>query len=138
VASFSDTSFGKDTAFSSSAFDFGGGPTPPPVVTTTVRPSGGFPAYDRGPTKEQTRRSRVAFGIIKDVAKRQAELLRLDEIQRQQELREELRLRGIEAEIAHFRELARLREKLIAEEIALRLRIMLDDEAALAIILASL
>ena len=116
----------------------GDSPAPPaPPAAPTIRPSGGFPS-DRGPTKEQTRRSRIAHGIIREVAERQAQALDLYAIQQQQELREELRLRGIEAEIGHYEALVRQRQALIDAEIAQRLRqIILDDEAALVLIIAA-
>lgn len=113
-------------------------PQPPPVVVgVPPPPSGGIPS-DRGPTQDQVRRSRIAHGIIREVAARQASDLHLDAIQRRQELEGELRLRGIELEIAHYEELNRRRQTLIDAEIAARLHaIMEDDEAALAIILAA-
>ena len=118
------------------AIDGGVTPPPPPAVPA-VRPSGGYPS-DRGPTKEQIRRSRIAHGIIEEVAERQAQALDLDAIQQQQELEGELRLRGIEAEIEHYEALARRRQALIDAEIAQLLhQIMLDDEAALIILIAS-
>ena len=109
-------------------------PAPEPGPPT---PSGGYPS-DRGPTKEQTRRSRAVFGIIEEVAQRQVTDLHLDDIQRRQELEGELRLRGIEFEIAYYEELNRKRQALIDSEIASRLRaIMEDDDVALAIILTA-
>ena len=115
-------------------------PTPPPAVV--IRPSGGYPSGDRGPSKEQTRRSRVLFGleseILESVAARQVVDLHLDDIQRRQELEGELRLRGIEFEIRHFEELNARRQAMIDAEIAQRLRkIMLDDEAAIVILIAA-
>ena len=119
----------------------GGTPTPPAPAAPTVRPSGGYPS-DRGPTKEQTRRSRVLHGlekeIIERVAQRQAESLDLDDIQKQQELSGELKLRGIEARIEHYEALTLRRQALIDAEIAQRIRqIVLDDEAALVLIIAA-
>ena len=124
------------------AIDGGASPPAPPPAAAVIRPSGGFPSGDRGPTKEQKRRSRVLHGleteIIEAVAQRQVEALDLDAIQQQQELEGELRLRGVEAQIAHYEELARRRQRLIDAEIAQRLhQIMLDDEAALVILIAA-
>ena len=118
----------------------GEGPPPPPPAAV-IRPSGGYPS-DQGPTKEQKRRSRILHGleveIVEAVATRQAEALDLDAIQQQQELEGELRLRGIEAQIAHYEQLSRRRQALIDAEIAQRLhKIMLDDEAALVILIAA-
>ena len=115
-------------------------PTPSPVEA--VPPSGGFPAYDQGPTKAQTRRSRILHGleaeIIAAVAQRQVEALDVDAIQQRQELEGELRLQGIEFEIRHLEALNRQREELIRSEIAMRLhQIMMEDEAAILLILAA-
>ena len=119
----------------------GGAAPPAPPAAPTVRPSGGYPS-DRGPTKEQTRRSRVLHGLEKEiverVAQRQAESLDLDDIQKQQELSGELKLRGIEARIEHYEALTLRRQALIDAEIAQRIRqIILDDEAALVLIIAA-
>lgn len=105
-----------------------GGATPPPT-TPAIRPSGGFPSGDRGPTKKQTHRSKVIHGIILEVAKRQVQALDLDEIQKAQELREELRLRGIEAQIAHYEALSAERDRLISNEIAQLLKTRMDEDA---------
>lgn len=119
-----------------------GPPPPPPVVGVPPPPSGGYPSHDRGPTPEQTRQSRVRFGleteVIEAVAARQVADLHLDEIQRRQELEGELRLRGIEFETRHLEELNARRQEMIGNEIAMRLRaIIANDEAALVIILAA-
>ena len=142
MASFDRDAFSTD-AFSEDAFEFDAGPPPPPPVDdVVVRPSGGFPAYDRGPTKEQRRRSRILFGleaeVVEAVAARQAEALDLDEHQRKEELLAELRLAQIEARVEHFEALARQRQALIDEEIALRLKAMLDDEAAAIILICGM
>jgi hypothetical protein len=138
MSAFSSGAFSTD-AFSVNAFDFdGGGPTPPvPPSETGVVPSGGFPYNDRGPTKEQVRKSRVAFGVIEDVAKRQAEDLRLDELQQKEELLAELRLNRIEARAEHFAELALQRQRLIDSEIARRIQAIYqaDLEAAAVLIM---
>ena len=142
MAAFDSSAF-STSAFSVDAFDFGGTTPPaPPPAAAVIRPSGGYPSGDRGPTKEQKRRSHILHGleteIIESVAQRQVEALDLDAIQQQQELEGELRLRGIEAQIAHYEELARKRQVLIDAEIAQRLRkIMLDNEAALVILIAA-
>ena len=117
-----------------------GGPAPPPVADT-AKPSGGIPAYDRGPTKEQKRRSRVLHGleadVVYEVAARQAEALDLDELQRKEELLAELKLRGIETRALHFEELTRQREALIDAEIARRIQAIYnaDLEAAAVLIM---
>jgi hypothetical protein len=125
--SFSSGAF-STSAFSTNAFDFGDATS---AATSAVAPSGGFPS-DRGPTKEQKRRSRVLFGIEKDVitevARRQAESLDLDELQQKEELLAELKLRSIEARSLHFEELAKQREALISAEIAKRLQLLLEEE----------
>ena len=145
MAAFSSTSF-DTSAFSVEAFDFGDTPPPTPPAATGVRPSGGFPAYDSGPTKKQKKRSRVVHGIeaevIAQVASRQAQSLDLDELQRKEELLAELSLRNIEARTEHFAELARSREALIDAEIARRIQAIyaadLEAAAMLMIIAAAL
>ena len=145
MAAFSSTSFDTD-AFSVLVFDFGDTPPPTPPAVAGVRPSGGFPAYDSGPTKKQKKRSRVLYGleaeVIEEVATRQAQSLGLDELQRKEELLAELNLRDIEARTEHFAELARQREGLIDAEIARRIQAVYaaDMEAAamLMIIAAAL
>jgi len=118
----------------------GSAPPPAPPVVESVRPSGGIPS-DRGPSKEQRRRSRILLGIeaevIEAVASRQAEALDLDEIQRRQELEGELRLRGIEFELRHLEALNRQREALINTEIGRRIRALLDSEEAILLIIAA-
>ena len=145
MASFDSTAFSTN-AFSVNAFDFDSEAPPAPPAALVVRPSGGFPSGDRGPTKAQTRRSRILHGIeeevIERVAVRQVQALDLDAIQQRQELEGELRLRGIEAQIAHYEELVRRRQAMIDAEIAERLharlrQIMLDEEAALVILIAA-
>jgi hypothetical protein len=141
MSAFSSGAFSTDS-FSVDAFDFGAGPPPPPpVVDDGVRPSGGVPGYDRGPSKEQKRRSRVLFGlekeIVEKVAQRQSEDLRQDDLQRKEELLRELKLARIEASSVHYVELARHREELISEEIRRRLQQVLkaDEEAAAMLIM---
>ena len=119
-------------------------PPSPPAVGVPPKPSGGYPAYDRGPTKAQKRRSRILHGleaeIVQSVAERQVEKLGLDEIQQRQELEGELRLRGIEMQALHLEALNARREALIDAEIArlLHLRMMEDDAATLMMIAAAL
>lgn len=138
MSAFSSNAFSTD-AFSVNAFDFDGSGPPPPVPPseTGVVPSGGYPSNQQAPTKEQTRRSRIAFGIIKDVAKRQTEDLRLDELQQKEELLAELNLARIEASAEHFAELARQRQALIDAEIARRIQAIYqaDLEAAAVLIM---
>ena len=114
-------------------------PPPPPTVDVSVRPSGGFPAYDRGPTEEQRHRSRVLHGleaeIVAKVAARQAAALDLDGTQQQQELAGELALRRIELRSEHLQALADQRQALIDRELGERLRLMQDNQDAVLLIL---
>lgn len=142
MAAFSNAAFGQDTAFSSGAFDFGG--AAPPTPPAGPAPRGQLPWLvppigDRGPTKEQKRRSRVLHGleaeVVHEVATRQAERLDLDELQRKEELLAELKLARIEARSEHFAELARIRQSLIDAEIARRLKAIIEDDDAAALIM---
>lgn len=101
------------------------------VGSAPVPPSGGIPAsaYARGPSKDDVRRSREVLGIIPkaqaiitDVARQQAELLRLDEQQRLEQLQRELALEGIEFDTRHLKALNAERERLIDAEIARRMQ----------------
>ena len=80
-----------------------------------------------------------AAEAISDVAQQQAELLRLDELQREQQLREEMRLRGIQYEARYLAVLNAERERLISREISrlLRLRMQQQADAALILLIAS-
>lgn len=117
-------------------------PPPPPIVETPPRPSGGVPG-DRGPSKEQTRRSRILFGIeqevIESVAQRQVEHTGLDEQQKLDELRGELQLRDIALESRHIHALSEERERRIDLEIAhlFRLKREEDDMAVLKLLAVS-
>ena len=139
MAAFSNTSFAQDTAFSSSAFDFGSGPTPPPPAT--VQPTRGqIPWLAHAPQRSETdvRKSRIAHGVIVEVATRQAQALDLDAVQQQEELLRELQLYEIEARSEYLEELALQREALINAEIAQylqRIAIEREDEEAIAIIM---
>ena len=114
-------------------------PPPPPTVDVSVRPSGGFPAYDRGPTEEQRHRSRVLHGleaeIVAEVAARQVAALDLDAEQQQQELRGELALRKIELRSEHLQALSDQRQRLIDAEIAVRLRVVQDNQDILLLLM---
>jgi hypothetical protein len=97
----------------------------------TETPSGGFEYARLGPrrrTQEEIRRERERFGIpqrdaiiIEDVALRQAADFRLDEEQKAQELRAELKLQRIEMRAVHLSALNERREAVIREEISARL-----------------
>ena len=132
---------------------FRGPPATPP------RPSGGRPA--RGTTKRPpapgfeilhalqrpkrleddesfTKREKAALAAI---AAEQAELLRLDEAQRAQHAREELRLRGLEADTRLLAALNAERQRIIDLQIAILLHRKMRDDAdvvALLLIAASL
>jgi hypothetical protein len=113
-------------------------PQPPAPQPGPPRPSGGYPSYDRGPTPEQTRESRIRHGIIESVAARQVAALDVDEIQQRQELEGELRLRGLEFALADLERLNAERERLINAEIAARMHRLIrqrEDDAAIALIL---
>lgn len=116
--------------------------TPPPIPPATPAPQPRGTAEwlsDRGPTREQTRRSRILHGIerevVHEIATRQAEALDLDALQQKEELLAELRLRKVEARAEHFEELARIRQTLIDAEISRRLRAILEDDDAAAIMM---
>lgn len=116
-------------------------PTPPPAATEQPRGTAPWlaPPVDH---RERTRRARIAFGVIKDVAKAQAQYLHLDDAQRVAHLEAELRLRGLEIETEYLARLNAERELLILEETRrLMAEVMRrrqeDDDAALAIILAA-
>ena len=83
--------------------------------------TGGYEIARLGPrrrTPEEIREARVKFGIlpariIEDVAARQAADYRLDDQQRMEELRGELRLQNIEMESVHLEALNARREEVI-------------------------
>lgn len=95
------------------------------------------------PERELKRRGLTpeAAQAIADVAARQADDLRRDEQQRIDELRGELRLRGLEMQSAHLRALNAERERLINAELARRLQAIAkhrqDEDTAIALILAA-
>ena len=116
----------------------------------TPRPSGGIPAPGFGilhalprrrrleEDEELSRREKEALAAI---AAQQVELLRLDEAQRAQHAREELRLRGLEADTRLMEALNAERERLIDLQIAILLHRKMRDDAdviALLLIAASL
>ena len=117
-----------------------------PVVTTTIQPSGGYPANpDYGRVKKRTARElgkeRERFGIpdkvriaIEAVAAQQAARLEQDSQKRFEELERELELRGIEWDARYLESLNAERERLINAEIALRLRQRLKDEEELMLL----
>ena len=102
--------------------------------TCSIQPhnSGGYGSYGGGArvgrrrTPEELRKQREELGIvpkiIAEVAESQVERLELDAQKQYDELRGELLLRNIQIETAHLAELAAIRERLIGEEIASRLR----------------
>lgn len=73
--------------------------------------------------------------IIADVAVRQVKDLRLDEQQRLDELRGEMRLRGLEMESLHLQVLNAERERLINAEIASKLRLIQDNNDTVLLML---
>src|SRR5678816_2562519 len=113
--------------------------------TCSIQPhnSGGYGSYGGGARvgrrrpPEELRKQREELGIIPpeaqdaiaEVAARQAERLELDAQKQYDELRGELLLRNIQIETRHLEELAAIRERLIREEIASRLRMRLDMDA---------
>ena len=98
-----------------------------------TRPSGGFPQdrdYGRARTRtrEELAKERERFGIpdtaleaINLVAAQQARRLELDAQKQLDELRGELKLRGLELEAGYLEALAQTREALISAEIAERM-----------------
>ena len=80
-----------------------------------------------------------AAEAISDVAQQQAELLRLDELQREQQLREEMRLRGIQYEARYLALLNAERERLITLEIGrlMRARLQADQDTLTLLLIAS-
>lgn len=137
-----DTSFSR-AAFSDQAYSFETLPAPEGV--SGPRPSGGFPAYDRGRTRKEILKDRERFGIpdkerleaeaiIADVAARQARTLERDAQKRFEELSRELELKKINWDTRYLSELNSRREKLIDAEIASRLKRLMDEQE-IAIIL---
>lgn len=97
----------------------------------------------RRPEDEQELQKRglepAAAEVIDDVAARQAADARLDDQQRLEELRGELRLKGLEMRSAHIEALNEHRAALIREELQAIFRKQQDDRdiAALLILAAS-
>lgn len=119
--------------------------------TPRPKPSGGVPApgfeviksLSRPKSSRSIREEREALGIlprtaeaIAEVAAQQAEMLRLDELQRESHLREEFRLRGLEYEARYLALANAERERLIDREIALLLRRKLREEADVLALIA--
>jgi hypothetical protein len=109
--------------------DTGGSPPPPtPPVADTSHPNWSTSLGGGG------KRRRFEFRedrIVEAVAIRQARDLDLDDLQQKEELQRELQLAHIEAESAHFEELAKRREAFISQEIAQRLQKILQEEEAM-------
>ena len=123
-------------------------PSPPaPAPTPTIAPSGGVPApahvYLRPLQAPQRLQDadvpRETKKAIQDVAAQQAELLRLDAIQREQMLREEMRLRRLEYRAEHLALLNAERERLITLEIGrlMRARLQADQDTLTLLLIAS-
>lgn len=93
-------------------------------------------------TEADIRRAREKFGVLpkaqavlEEIAKRQAEALRLDEQQRLEELHRELTLQGIEWDSRYLQALNDLRERRINAEIASLLKQKLDSEETVLLML---
>lgn len=128
------------TSFFGGAF-FGGEFFSTPSQTPEAN-SGGYEVARLGPrrkTAEDIRRERVEYGVIKEVASRQAADPSLDDRQRIEELAGELKLRGLELESAHIEALNARREQIIRDELQAIFRQQQDDRdiAALIILAAS-
>ena len=97
--------------------------------------SGGYPTYvGRRRTREELERDRERFGIpqevseiITEVAERQVERLESDKQKRFDELYRELQLRKLEFKAQYLEEMNQRRERLIANEIAARIRLQQAD-----------
>lgn len=116
----------------------------PGIVVTPAR--GTVPwlfPLPRRRTRKELSLERDRFGIqdeyalatIAQVAQRQAERLEMDTQKRFEELSRELELRRIEFDARYLEALNAERERLIDEEIAQRLRRIMDDEAVILLTL---
>ena len=119
-------------------------PPTPPAPDSGVKPSGGIPSTlkVRGRSRKDVEQSRKRYGlsdlatdVIAQVAARQVESLEADEQKRFEELHRELTLRGVEFDRRYFEVLSEIRERLITEEIASRLRLKLREEEEIMVLL---
>lgn len=118
-------------------------------VTPPAQPiGGGIPARwmlrlgNRARTKEEIRADRERFGIvaaqvIAAVATSQAERLEQDEQKRFDELLRELELREIKWDTRYLEALNRLRELMIDEEIARLLKLKIEEELMVLMLVAA-
>jgi hypothetical protein len=110
-------------------------PIPPPAEEVSVRPSGGFPSFDRPRRgRKEISEARRRFGlrdsyqdtqaakVIANVAARQAQALEQDELKRLEELTRQLEIEGLEFDRRYLAALNSERQRLVDEEIAQRLQ----------------
>ena len=114
------------------------------MVINRIQSGGGWKSFGTLRTRDDIRRDRERFGVIPEtarviaqVAAVQADALSLDEQQRLEHLARELDAAGIEFEANHLELLNAMRERLIAEEIGKRLRVLqqLEEEAIVILML---
>jgi len=123
-------------------------PPPPPADTGPPQLVGGGIPHDYVPSRRDISRARKRFGlddgadrevvaatVIADVAARQALRLERDEHKRFEELLRELQLQGIEFDARYLEALNIQRERLIDAEIAARLKLKLEDEELIILLL---
>ena len=119
-----------------------------PAEQAETSSSGGYGIARLGTlrTREDIRRDRERFGVIPkaalviaSVAAQQAEVLSLDEQQRLEHLERELEAAGLEYESAYLDMLNAMRERLIAEEIGKRLKLMqqIEEETVILLLLTA-
>lgn len=112
------------------------------------RPSGGIPASFRAPhrTRKDKALDRARFGIrdeyldlIREVAASQVDRLEVDEQKRFEELSRELELRKVKWDGKYLEVLNALRQQMIDEEIAerLKLKIKTEEEEMLMLVLGA-
>jgi hypothetical protein len=132
VASFSSGSFSGAVG----GFSTGGTPsTPDPIRNFSLRE---WRQWHRPEDEQELKRRGIepkAAEVIDDVAERQAADPRLDDQQRLEELRGELRLKGLEMRSNHIAELNEHRERLIQDELRRIFRQRQDDADIAAILL---
>lgn len=119
-------------------------PPPAPTVAPPIR--GGRAFFEREAEREQRKVSREvsretlrlpsqAQRVIEAVALRQVQKLERDELKRLEELTRELDLKGIEWETRYLEALNVRREALIDAEIAKLLKLKLEDEDTLLLMM---
>ena len=112
---------------------------------TGPRPSGGIPATlkVKGRTRKDVAEARKRLGIedelaveiIEAVATRQAETNEVDAQKRFEELHRELSLRAIAFDGRYLEAMNAIRESLITQEIAARLRLKMREEEEIMVLL---